>query len=160
MDNIITYFLGEKFQCTVGAMISITFITISIYFLFQQKQFLKGIAYATIPLSILLFIICITVIYKNSTDIERVTTFYKDAPQKIHEVEIPRIQNVMKIFGILKKVEIVIFLLGFVIVIAFWKNEMLRGVGVGLMIMGACLYTFDHLAESRSELYMQFLKSF
>jgi hypothetical protein len=34
MDNIIAYFNGEKLQCIVGALFSIAFITIGIFFLF------------------------------------------------------------------------------------------------------------------------------
>jgi hypothetical protein len=120
---------------------------------------LKGIAYAAIPLAVLLLIICIGVIYKNSADIERVTTFYQEAPQKNKSEEIPRMEKVMKSFGIIKNVEIVIFIIGLALAIIFWQNELMRGVGIGLIIMGASLYAFDHIAEFRGESYIQFLKS-
>jgi hypothetical protein len=159
MDNIIAYFNGEKLQCVVGACVSVIFIAFSIVFLFQQKAFLKGIGYATIPLSILLLIICAGVVYKNSRDIERVTTFYKEAPHRIQVDEIPRMEKVMKSFGIIKKVEIAIFIIGLALAVIFWQNELMRGVAIGLIIMGPSLYAFDHIAESRGESYIQFLKS-
>ena len=159
MDNIIAYFQGEKLQCLVGAFVSIIFIAFSIFFLFQQKAFLKGIAYATIPLAILLLIICVGVVYRTSTDIERVRTFYKETPQSIQADEIPRMEKVMKSFGIIKKVEIAIFMIGLALTVIFWQNEWIRGVAFGLFIMSASLYAFDHIAESRGESYIQFLHS-
>jgi uncharacterized protein YxeA len=159
MDNIIAYFNGEKLQCVAGACISIVFIAFSISFLFQQKPFLKGIGYVSIPLSVLLLIICVGVVYKNSRDIERVTTFYKEAPNRIQVEEIPRMEKVMKSFGIIKKVEIAIFIIGLALAVIFWPNELMRGVAVGLIVMGASLYAFDHIAESRGEPYLQFLKA-
>ena len=159
MDNIIAYFQGEKLQCLVGAFVSIIFIAFSIFFLFQQKAFLKGIAYATIPLAILLLIICVGVVYRTSTDIERVRTFYKETPQSIQADEIPRMEKVMKSFGIIKKVEIAIFMIGLALTVIFWQNEWIRGVAIGLIIMSASLYAFDHIAESRGESYIQFLHS-
>ena len=159
MDSIIAYFNGEKFQCSIGAIISIVFISFSVFFLFQQKAFLIGIAYAKIPLSILLLIICVGVILKTSKDIERVTTFYKETPKSIQDEEIPRMEKVMKSFNIIKKVEIAIFIIGLILTVFFWPNELIRGVAVGLVIMSVSLYTFDHIAESRGETYIQFLKN-
>lgn len=159
MDNIIAYFNGEKLQCIIGAIISIAIIAFSIYFLFQQKAFMKGIAYAAIPLSILLLIICIGVIFRTSNDIERVTVFHNKTPERIQSEEIPRMEKVMKSFDIIKKVEIAIFIIGLALYIIFWRNELIKGVAVGLLIMGISLYAFDYLAESRGELYIQFLKS-
>jgi hypothetical protein len=159
MDNIIAYFNGEKLQCIISALLSIAFITICIFLIFQQKVFLKGIAYAGIPLALLLLIVCFGVIYKNSTDIERVTTFYKEAPQKIKAEEVPRMEQVMKSFGTIKKVEIAIFIIGLVLTVIFWQNELIRGVGIGLILMGASLYAFDHIAESRGESYILLLKT-
>lgn len=159
MDSIVTYFNGEKLQCFIGAIISIAFISISIIFLFQQKAFLKGIAYATIPLSMLLLIICIGVIFRTSKDIDRVTTFYKETPKSIQIEEIPRMEKVIKSFTIIKNVEIVILIIGLVLTVLFWKYELIRGIAIGLIIMGIALYTFDHVAESRGKSYIQFLKS-
>lgn len=159
MDSILAYFNGEKLQCAVGAIVSIVFIALSIFFLFQQKPFLKGIAYAIIPLSILLLVICIGVILRTSKDIERVSTFYKETPKRIQVEEIPRMEKVIKSFNIIKKVEIGIFIIGLILIVIFWKNDLLRGVAVGLIIMSIALYTFDHIAESRGENYIQFLKT-
>jgi uncharacterized protein YxeA len=159
MDSIINYFNGEKFQCTIGAIASIIFIATSIFFLFQQKIFLKGMAYVAIPLSVFLLIICLGVILRTSKDIDRVTTYQKETPDRIQSEEIPRMEKVMKSFGIIKKAELAIFIIGFALGIIFWRNELVRGIAISLVVMGISLYVFDHVAESRGETYIQYLKS-
>lgn len=159
MDSITAYFNGEKVQCTIGAIASMIFIASSIFFLYQQKIFLIGIAYATIPLSILPLVICVGVIFRTSKDIERVTTFYKETHQNIQVEEIPRMENVMKSFNTIKKAEIAICIIGLALTIIFWRNELIRGIAVGLLITSVSLYTFDHIAESRGEAYIKFLKT-
>ncbi len=155
MDSIVTYFNGEKLQCIIGAIVSIVFISLSVFFLFQQKAFLKGMACVTIPLSAFLLIICLGVIFRTSKDIARVTTYQKETPERIQSEEIPRMEKVMKSFGIIKKVELAIFVIGLALTIIFWRNELIRGIAISLVVMGISLYAFDHAAESRGETYIQ-----
>jgi len=159
MDSIISYFHGEKLQCGIGAILSVFFITVSIILLFQQKAFCKGLAFTIIPFSMLLLFICIGVIVRTSKDIERMTTFYKEKPMSIQSEEIPRMEKVIKNFTIIKNVELVILIIGFAMTFLYWSNELIRGVAVGLLIMGISLYTFDYIAESRGKAYIQFLKT-
>jgi len=159
MDNITLYFNDEKLQCLIGAIVSVILIAASVYFLFLQKPMLKGIAYTVIPLSTLLIIICVGVIFRTPKDIKRVTKFQIETPQKIQTEEIPRMEKVMKSFNIIKNVELVLLAIGLVILVVFWKNEQLRGIGIGIIIMSISLYTFDHIAEARGENYIRFLKS-
>lgn len=159
MNSIEKYFEGEKLQCTIGIIISIVCISLSVYFLLQQKPVLKGIAYSFIPLSVLLLTICIGVTVRTPKDIERVTTFYKTTSQEIQTEELPRMEKVMKNFTIIRKVEIFLFVAGLLLAVFFWKNDLVRGVAIGLMIQSAMLYLFDYSAAMRGEIYLGFLKS-
>ncbi len=159
MDNIVKYFEGEKLQCIVGAVISLICISTSIYFLFSGKPQLKGLAYVVLPLSLFLLAICVGVIARTSSDIDRVGTFLSEAPDSIESQEIPRMEKVMKSFKIIKIVELVLLIIGLILVVAFWQNELVRGVAIGLVVMGISLYAFDHLAEARGEVYIEFLRS-
>jgi hypothetical protein len=140
-------------------MISFLFIVISVFFAFQQKPFLKGISYAVIPFSILLLIICLGIISRTPKDIKRVSALQMEKPHRVPLVELPRMEKVMKNFNIIKKVELAVFIIGLLLLVLFWPNEIVRGVAIGLLVMGASLYTFDYFAESRGETYMQFLQS-
>jgi hypothetical protein len=159
MDNILKYFAGEKMQCTIGVMISIVFIATSIYFLFQDKPFYKGTAYVSLPLAFFLLIICSAVLVRTPKDIERVTTSYEKSPDKLQSEELARMEKVMYSFGIIKKVEIGILILGIILAIVFWRNALWQGVGVGLVVQGIALYQFDYFAELRGAEYISFLQS-
>ncbi|SFO54666.1 hypothetical protein SAMN04488519_10836 [Algoriphagus ornithinivorans] len=159
MDSIIAYFNGERVQCTIGAIASILLIACSIFFLFQQKVFLKGIAYAVIPLATLLLVVCLGVLFGVSNHNNKVTTFYNESPGMIQSEEIPRVEQVIKTFSNLMKVEIAIGLIGLILAIVFWNNELIKGIAIGLMLMGLVLLTFDFIAESRAEKYLILLKS-
>jgi hypothetical protein len=88
-----------------------------------------------------------------------IATFYQETPEHLKTEEVPRMEKVMKSFSIIKKVEIAIFILGLILTFAFWHNELVKGVAIGLILMSFSLYIFDHIAESRGEPYIHYLKS-
>lgn len=158
MNNINSYFNGERIQCIIGLILSLIFIAVSVYFLAQGKAFLKGFAYAAIPLSSLLIIICTAVIVRTPKDIKRVIAMELSTEQ-VQQEEIPRMEKVMKSFALIKKVEIGFIVLGIVLMLAFKNNELVRGIALALILEGITLYLFDHIAEARGKIYMEFLMS-
>lgn len=159
MDSIVQYFNGEKLQCIVGVVISLVSIALSAYFLATQTPLVKGMAYSFLPISLLLLAICVSVILRTPGDVERVTRFYQEQPAKIQTEELPRMEKVMKSFGIIKNVELGLFLIGVVSIVLFWQNPLVRGISAGLVVQCTVMYLFDHVAESRGEVYVNYLKS-
>lgn len=159
MDNILKYFSGEKLQCSIGIFLALTSLAISIYFIYLDKPFFKGIAYVFIPLSLLLLSICVGVVIRTPKDIKRVSTYYENDQSSIQTEEIPRMEKVMNTFSTIKKVEIAFFILGIILLLVFWNNELIKGIGTGLIVQGLMLYLFDHFAQSRGHIYFEFLNS-
>lgn len=159
MNSIEKYFEAEKLQCIIGIFITMVCISLSVYFLYLQKPLGQGLAYVFLPFSVLLLIICLSITIRAPKDIERVTTFFKTEPQKIQTVELPRMEKVMKNFVVIKRVEVLVFMVGLLLTIFCWKNELVTGLAIGLMIQGCMLYLFDHTAATRGKLYVDFLKS-
>lgn len=159
MDNILKYFSGEKLQCSIGIFLALTSLAISIYFIYLDKPFFKGIAYVFIPLSLLLLSICVGVVIRTPKDIKRVSTYYESDKISIQTEEIPRMEKVMNTFSTIKKVEIAFFILGIILLLVFWNNELVKGIGTGLIVQGLMLYLFDHFAQSRGKIYFEFLNS-
>lgn len=159
MNSIEKYFNGERLQSTAGIVIAVVCIAISIYFLFLQKNLPRGVSYSFLPLSVLLLVICVGIVIRTPKDIERVTTFYKTEPSKLQTDELPRMQRVMRNFTVIKKVEICFFIAGLLLAAFFWKNDLVKGIALGLMIQGVILYLFDHFAEARGKVYFEFLES-
>lgn len=159
MDHILKYFSGEKLQCSIGIIIGLLGLALSIYFIYLNKVDLKGIAFAFIPLSILLLAICIGIVIRTPKDIKRVSTYYESAPNKMQTEELPRMKKVMKTFPVIKRVEIGFIIVGILLSLVFWRNDLIRGIGIGLIIQGIILYGFDHFAESRGKVYFEFLNA-
>lgn len=163
MSAVTDYFLGEKQQCMAGIVFSTVSIGLALYFLFQVKtELTKGIAWPFLIVSILLLAICVGVVWRTPHDIERVTNFIEHEKEKIESEEIPRMENVLRNFKIIKIVEIVLFLCGFgLLLYGYFKgNSLLTGVGIGLAIQSGLMFGFDFLAHHRGEEYFRFLQNF
>ncbi len=159
MDKIVTYFAGEKLQCTIGILPGLTGFALSIYFIFLNKPILKGISFAFLPLSILLLAICVGIVIRTPQDLKRVSSYYENEPNKMQTEELPRMEKVMKTFPIIKMAEIGFIIVGIILALFFWKYDLIKGIGIGLIIQGFMLYAFDHFAESRGKIYWEFLNT-
>ena len=159
MDNIIRYFSGEKLQCSIGILLGIIGLTLSIYFIYLSKPVFKGIAFAFIPLSLLLLSICVGIVIRTPKDIKRVSSYYESEPIRMQTEELPRMEKVMKTFPKIKMVEIGFIIVGILLFLILWRNDLIQGIGLGIIIQGIILYGFDHFAESRGKIYFEFLNS-
>lgn len=159
MESMLKYFEGEKMQCWAGLVFAVLCLIFSVYFLRMHRPLLTGLAYSFIPLSGLLLIVCVSVLVRTPGDIKRNSDLYTESPIKLQAEELPRMEKVMNTFSTVKKVELAFIAIGILLAIVFWRHELIRGIGFGLIVLGPLLYLFDHLAEARAKVYVEFLKS-
>ncbi|MBK7233677.1 MAG: hypothetical protein IPH93_15790 [Saprospiraceae bacterium] len=159
MNPIDQYFNEEKFQCSVGLVISILFLAVAAYFLYQPSSFYKGLAYSIMPISFLFLMICTMIVLRTPKDIVRVNSYYTTEPLKLKTEELPRMNKIMNSFVIIKKVELGMLLISLIICILFWKNDLIKGITIGLIVQSVGLYYFDYHASTRGAVYLEFLKS-
>lgn len=144
MEHILKYFAGERVQCIAGILIAISMVVLSLYFLFQQRDVLRGIAFVSIPLSLILLVICTAVVLRTPKDIMRVTTAYQAKPQSLLTTELPRMESVMHNFIVIKRVELGLLVIGIFLTVVFRHHDLIRGVAIGLIIQGVILFMFDY----------------
>ncbi len=162
LNAITEYFSGEKMQCLVGIAISAVSIALALYFLLQLKTDLyKGVAWPFLIISVLLLSICVGVVWRTAGDIERVSNYVQNEPEKIKTDEIPRMENVMRNFKVIKVVELSLLAVGiFLAMFGASKGAMqLTGIGIGLGIQSAIMYGFDYFAHKRADVYFEFLQN-
>lgn len=159
MNNIEKYFAGERIQCLVGIGISIISICLSIYLFSTEKAILKGIAYPFTIIAIILLTICIGVVWRTSKDILRVNNYSKFEPSKLKSDELPRMEKVMTNFKLIKRIEIILLVIGLVLIVVFWKNPLLNGIAIGLMVQASIMFVFDTFAEKRGHNYLKYLQT-
>lgn len=157
MNNIEKYFAGERTQCLIGIVISILSICFSIYFFKTGKPMLKGIAYPSTTIAIILLTICVGVVWRTPKDILRVNSYSKFEPSKLKSDELPRMEKVMTNFKLLKRIEIILLVIGLLLIVVFWKNPLLKGIAIGLMVNASIMFTFDTFAEKRGHNYLEYL---
>jgi hypothetical protein len=158
MSTIEKYFNGEILQCSIGVAISLISIGMGIYFLFWLRQpYYKGIAYPFIVISLLLTVVCTTVILKSSKDAQRITeSIASNEYKKIHD-EYLRMQKVLKSFRTLKIVELIIVAICAILLMLFSNVPLVKGIATGLIIQAVMLYAFDYIAMERGKVYYYYL---
>jgi hypothetical protein len=144
-------------------IIGIVAIVVGILFLVMMKTPLyKGIAIPIIAIGLIQSIVGFTV-YARS-DAQRKDIVYKMGmnPGAIKDVEIPRMETVMKNFAIYRWVEIVLLIAGIALFLLY-KNinakQLLFGVGIGLAIQSAIMLGADYFAEKRGGDYLRGLQT-
>lgn len=158
MSAIEKYFNGEILQCSIGVAISLISIGVGIYFFFWLKQpYYKGLAYAFILISVLLTVVCTSVILKSSKDAQRVTESIASNEHKKIQEEYLRMQNVLKSFKTLKIAELIIVAVCAILLMVFSNVPLVKGIATGLIIQALMLYAFDYIAMERGKVYYNYL---
>lgn len=157
------YFIAEKQESLLFVIIGIVAIVVGILFLVMMKTPLyKGIVIPIIAIGLIQCVVGYTV-YARS-DAQRKDIVYKMDlnPGAIKDVEIPRMEAVMKNFTIYRWVEIVLLIAGIALLVVYKNNEakqLLFGVGIGLAIQSAIMLGADYFAEKRGGDYLRGLQA-
>lgn len=160
MEQIKNYFNAEKAESLLFVLVGFLAIGISLYLLFViKKSFSTGIAFPLIAISLIQIVVGGSVYFRSPKDIVRVEHYFQNEKPKIALEEIPRMQLVNKNFILYRYIEIALIVVGLLLMFAFPKNELLKGVGIGLFIQSSLMLSFDFFAEKRGEEYLQFLLS-
>ncbi|MBL0055707.1 MAG: hypothetical protein IPP31_05825 [Chitinophagaceae bacterium] len=154
------YFIGEKQESLLFLVLGITAIIAAIIFYFFIKTHPACFKGAAIPL-MAIGLIQVTVgytVYARS-DKQRLDIAYTLGTEPVSyakTVELPRMEKVMKNFGIYRWVEIVLALLGIGLFFYFRTNpekEFLKGLGIALAIQALLMLGADAFAEKRGRIY-------
>ena len=159
MEQITKYFNAEKYESIFFIVAGFCAIVVAYYFIFVlHKPFLNGIAYAILAIAFIQIVVGTTVYIRSPKDIDRVNRLIETDKTKIRSEEIPRMNEVMKNFAIYKYIEIILIFVG-ICLLLFFKNELLRGIGLGLVIQSAVMLLLDIVAAARGDVYLNFLKN-
>jgi hypothetical protein len=161
MSPVLKYFQGEKAESYLFIGIGLVALAFSLYFIFGLKgAFWKGVAVPFILVALLEFVVGYTIVTRTPKDIRRVETFMQSEPQSISQMEIPRMEKVMRNFVIFRYVEIALILLGIVLMYSSVNDTFWRGLGLGLFIQAGIVLTLDFFAERRGHIYLEYLKEY
>lgn len=160
-DFINNYFIQEKIESLIFAIIGLVAISVSFIFWFIIKySFYKGMAYPIFIIGFIQILVGGVVYMRSPQDIIRVEQILKFEPIKMKTEEIPRINKVIKNFEIYKWIEICFIFFGLILFIfckktnlSFWK-----GIGLGLLIQAMLMLALDIVAEKRAKIYCNIIQ--
>lgn len=159
MTAITHYFMSERQESLLFILLGALAIVLALLFIsFIHKPFYSGIAYAIAAIALIQLIVGSTVYIRSPKDIVRVENFIQNEPAKIQSIEIPRMHAVMKNFELYKYIELALILIG-IVCFLFIKNNLIQGIGLGLIIQSSIMLLLDFAAETRGATYLQFLQN-
>jgi hypothetical protein len=158
MDFAKSYFNAEKAESLVFFAIGIAAIAAAVwFFFFKNDALLLGAAWPLAIVALIQIAVGANIYVRSPKDLARVEQFLANDTGKIPSEEIPRMDQVMKQFVVLRWAEISLLLAG--IVLAFVsKNDFWRGVGYGLAVQAGLMLVADYFAEARGHVYVAALK--
>lgn len=155
------YFIEERIESLFFIIIGTLAVLLSSVFLRIIKySFFKGISIPLLVVGIIQLSVGISVYNRSFKDVERVTHFIKQEPQKIKTEELPRMEKVMQNFTIYKWIEIILIAGAIILFIAFYSSPQTfwKGLALGLLIQTSIVLSLDVLAGKRAHIYMEKLQ--
>lgn len=160
MNPIEKYFNAEKYESVFFVLVGLVAIVLATYFFVKVKQpFYLGMAYPLIAIALIQIIVGSTVYFRSPKDIARVNEIVQADRMKIQTDEIPRMEVVMKNFEVYRWVEIVLLIIGLIMFFSFSPMTFWKGIGLGLFIQAGLMLLLDFFAESRGEIYLEYLRT-
>ena len=162
--DIEKYFQGEKAESIVFMGIgTASFVAALIFFFVMATAFYKGAAVPMLLIGLLMLVVGFTVFKRSDADRIRNVYAYDMNPSQLKELEIPRMEVVMKNFVMYRYIEIGLALAGLILFFYFKNNAdkaFWTGVGFGLLIMSLLALGADYFSENRGVVYLKGLKEF
>ena len=160
MNSIEKYFTDDRLQLGIGIAFSIFSLVIAAFLSMSKRTVFAGMSYSIIALTLILLSVCVFLFVRTPKDLKRVSTFYETMPEKMKTEELPRMETVLKNFNWIIKTEICIIIAGVLLLVSFGKNDLLRGISIGMVAQASILLIFDTIEAERAKVYLEFLKSF
>ena len=159
MYNIERYFLEDRMQLGIGIFLSAFTIGVAACLFFSKNALYKGMSFGIIPLALILFSVCVFLFFRTPRDMKKAKIFYSELPVKMKAYELPRMEKVMKNFEWIIKTEVCVIIFGIALFLIFAKNDLLKGIAIGITAEAAILFIFDAIETERAKIYFEFLKS-
>ena len=159
MNHIERYFLEDRMQLGIGIFLSVFSLTVAVYLFVSKNVLYKGMSYGIIPLTLILFSVCVFLFFRTPGDMKKAKTFYNEMPAKMKTDELPRMEKVLKNFDWIIKTEVLVIVAGIALFLLFAKNDLLKGIAIGITSQAAILFIFDSIETERARIYLDFLKS-
>jgi hypothetical protein len=159
---ITDYFSGERAESMLFIAVGIAAVAFACWSVFAWKDAIwKGFAIGLIGVGLIQMVVGGTVASRAPAQIANMQTALAQPAKRAEIVknERARIEKVQKDFVSYRWLEIGFIVVGLAITLALRAKGFWLGLGAGLLIQGAVMYTFDVFAETRAQAYAEHLRT-
>jgi hypothetical protein len=163
-QHLITYYKGERFEAILLTVFG--FITIGIAIVmwqnYNQNQMLKGLFYPIAFLGLFTFFAGGFGTYNNSKRLEQLPLKYTANQKEFVQTELNRFEGksgVNKWWTPLKITWALFVVIGMALSFTT-KSDLINGIAIGLILIGAMGFIIDGFAHQRAKVYTSFLSDF
>ncbi len=135
--------------CWVGASL----------FMKAAAPFYIGFALPILAIGILQLVVGTTITRRTDQQLDDLERLLVTEPAEFRQTEEPRMAKVMRNFITLRRVELVLVVVG--VFLYFWQQEWLfsKGLGLGLALQAGIALVADYFAEKRAHPYHSFIST-
>lgn len=130
--------------------------------LFQEHDFARGLAYTELAMGAVEFLGGLVFYLNTRSRVPRFDRQLSTQPAAFREGELARIRRVNRDMRLLESIEVALFLAGGAMTsaAALREQDLLAGIGTGLMLNSAILFLYDQFAARRALRYTESLLRF
>ncbi len=156
-QNLITYYKGERFEAMLLTILGIFLIGIAC-FMWQyqsQNQMVKGLFFPIAFLAIFTLLAGGFGAYNNSQRLEHLPLKYAENPKQFVQSEIDRFEgkNGVNTWWMPLKITWTILTVAGIALSFLTKRDLINGIAIGLILIGAMGFIIDGFAHQRAKIY-------
>lgn len=159
-NHLITYFTGEKIEGLLFLILGSGTIFIALWFFLKGKDsFLTGMAYPFMLIALIQIAVGSTIYFRTDRQASALIQQIDRSNEAFFKEEVKRMETVINGFKTYKWIEGAFIVIGLGLFFILKERSFWSGVGLGVIIQGSIMMTFDVFAERRGEVYLLELKT-
>jgi len=153
INNLSSYFVGEKQESVIFIAVSLLAIGLSVW-LWMNGHRLKSMAYPLVVIGLMQMVVGGTVYFRTDAQVSTLSAQLQLNPAALKAEETTRMQTVMDNFSVYKAIEMLLLIVGVGMIAFLQRHDMAAGIGVGLVLQAAFTLALDIFAEARGADYL------
>jgi len=159
-EHIINYYISEKQGALWGIIIAVLFVVVAALFWRRSAhdELKRGLAYALLGTGVLMLFATTLTLLHNNQRIQNTTEIIVNSNQELQQAEIIRMEKVMATAYIGGLATFSFALVLGVLLSLISKRQILKGLGIGLLLFGIIGVSLEFISMKRNRQYLEEIK--
>ena len=153
-----TYFNAERTHGLMFVVVGLGTAGLAVW-AWRHAPFWRGVSWPLLAVALIQLLAGASLWWQSPKESVRVQHIVAQERARIASEEIPRMQGVMKGFRTLRRIELGLLAVGFLLLLFASRGSVWQGVGLGLAVQVGLVMALDVLAEKRGQIYVDWLRT-